>query len=192
MSSRETDVGHLHPEMRLRSLQLQAKVEEAKLPIQRYESWRDPRRQALLYATGRVPGVGVPGHHVTKARAWESAHQYGFAEDWVWWWNGAWTWAPPAGHSWDEFHQLASGCNLDRLSFEDPHVQLPGIDLPGIRSGRTPWPGGGDDAWEENVDRAVVAWGRANVTDHGILNPGAPPLVTGRPALVVPAAAPVS
>ena len=41
------------------------------------ETLRSPARQDQLYAQGRT----APGSIVTKARAWESAHQYGLALD---------------------------------------------------------------------------------------------------------------
>lgn len=44
-----------------------------------FETYRTPVRQQRLYEQGR----SEPGKVVTNARAWESAHQYGLAADFV-------------------------------------------------------------------------------------------------------------
>lgn len=186
MSAREVDPSHLHPAFRERRADLAARVAEARLPIEPFESWRSPARQAFLFAEGRTPGVGSPGHHVTFEAAWGSLHQYGLAEDWVWWFNGAWTWAPPAGHAWEEFHELAARAGLMKLDFEAPHVQLPGVSGRALLAGELPYPAGGDASWEANLEAAIVAWGRGQRIVNGQVNPGAPPLVAGRPPVPAP------
>ncbi len=184
MSARDVDPSHLHPTFRKLNADLLALVQGKGLPIEPFEMWRSPDRQALLYTEGRVEGVGTPGRKVTYEMAWQSLHQYGLACDWVWYFNGAWSWTPPAGHSWDEFHLLAAQVGLTYLNFEQPHIQLQGISARDILSGAVPYPSGGDDSWEENIEAAIVAWGRAPKTVSGIVMPGAPPLVAARPPLV--------
>lgn len=190
--TRNNDAALLHPDFRARDAKLLELVRAAGLPIEPYEGWRDPNRQAFLYTEGRVAGVGTPGHHVTFERPWESNHQGGFARDWVWWINNAWSWAAPPGHSWDEFHQLALRAGLQFLNFEEPHVQLPGISMKDITERRAPWPAGGDDTWEQNIEAAIVAWGSTGKAVGGLWMPGAPPLVSARPPLIPaqPAAGP--
>lgn len=185
-TAREANPAHLHPLFRERHAALSAYVAESKLPIEPFELWRDPNRQAFLFAEGRVPGIGQAGHHVTFEQAWESTHQYGMAADWVWWFNGAWSWAPPAGHSWDEFHALAAKAGLVWLSFEQPHVQAPNFSARDILAGKAPWPAGGDDTWEQNIEQAIVAWGREPKLASGIRQPGAPSLPIARPAIPGP------
>ncbi len=180
---RDTNILHLHPSYRERSDALMAYVIERKLPLDRYEGWRDPNRQAYLFSMGRAPGVGTPGKHPTFERAWEGNHQYGFAEDWVWLVKGRWQWDAPDGHHWDEFAEAAARAHLQRLKFEQPHVQFPGFSGKEILAGRAPWPTGGDDSWEQNIEAAIIAWGPLSKTVNGIVQPGAPRLVTERPPI---------
>jgi peptidoglycan LD-endopeptidase CwlK len=181
MSARNNDALLLHPTFRRLDSDLAEAVLAAGLPIEPYEGWRDPNRQAYLFAEGRTPGIGTPGHHVTFEGAWESMHQYGLARDWVWWINNAWSWVPPAGHSWDEFQALAAKVGLVYLNFEKPHVQLPGVSARDILHGKVPYPVGGDDSWEENLETSIITWGRLPKVVNGQQNAGAPPLVTLRP-----------
>jgi len=181
--------GHLHPTFRDLSADLSHRIAAAKLPIQPYEGWRDPNRQVELYAFGRASGVGVPGRHKTFERAWESSHQHGMAEDWVWWVNGQWSWAPPPGYTWDEFHEHVDAVGLVRLKFEEPHVQMPGFNARKILAGAATYPAGGDEEWEANIEAAALAWGLLEKKDrYGLVQPGAPHiLVSGqRPAIPVP------
>jgi hypothetical protein len=187
MGARDNDPGHLHPTFRALDDDLKAMVTAAELPIEPYEGWRDPNRQAFLFAEGRTPGIGTEGHHVTFEGAWEGLHQYGLARDWVWKVNGVWTWTPPAGHSWLEFHAMATKVGLMFLDFEQPHIQLPGVSARDILSGKVPYPDGGDDTWETNLEAAIVAWGRAPKMASGQMNAGAPSLVSSRPVISVAA-----
>lgn len=183
MSARDVDVTHLHPAFRTPFLTLQQLVQAAGLPIQPFELWRDPNRQAFLFAEGRTPGIGTPGKHPTFEGAWESMHQYGLASDWVWFVDDVWTWTAPEGHSWDEFHALATQAGLIYLKFEEPHVQLPNISARDILKGVIPYPSGGDDTWEHNIDQAIVAWGRLSKVVDGQQNAGAPSLPASRPII---------
>lgn len=188
------DVDLLHPAFRARSFDLEQRVYDAKLPIRRYEGWRDPARQADLWAFGRVSGIGTPGHHKTFEQAWQSSHQWGFAEDWVWWFAptpGAaptWSWAPPANDSWDRFGNLAAAAGLERLKFEEPHVQLPGFSARHALAGAREALAGGDSSWSKNLEAALVAWGPLSKKDrYGVVQPGVPNFFDGRPAAPVPA-----
>ena len=185
----ETSTALLHPAYRARSVDLEFRVAGKRLPISRYEGYRPPERQAALFAFGRASGVGVPGRHKTFERAWESSHQHGMAEDWVWRVDGKWSWAPPAGRSWDEFHELATAAGLQFLHFEEPHVQLPGFSARALLEGKAGYPAGGDRTWEANLEAAAAAWGMLDRKDqYGIVQPGAPhALAVGdRPAILVP------
>jgi hypothetical protein len=180
------DVSLLHPDFRARSLDLAKRVETAHLPIMRYEGWRDPSRQADLWAFGRASGIGTPGHHKTFEMAWQSSHQWGFAEDWVWWFNGAWSWAPPPGQTWDAFFALALAAGLEHLKFEEPHVQLPGFHGRHLLDGSLTLPPG-DATWQANIEAAMTAWGPLPRKDrYGIEQPGVPNLLDPRPAAPVP------
>jgi len=178
----------LHPDFRARSLDLAKRVENAHLPIMRYEGWRDPARQADLWAFGRVSGIGTPGHHKTFEMAWQSSHQWGFAEDWVWWFNGAWSWTPPgnAVDGWDLFHSFATAAGLQFLRFEQPHVQLPSFNARRLLAGTDSLPPG-DASWQANLEATMTLWGPLPRKDrYGIEQPGVPNLFDGRPAAPIP------
>ena len=53
-----------------------------------FEAWRSPQRQEYLYEQGRKR----EGPIVTKARGWDSFHQYGLAVDIACKVAGKWTW----------------------------------------------------------------------------------------------------
>jgi peptidoglycan LD-endopeptidase CwlK len=145
-----------------------------------YEGWRSPVRQCDLYARGRL--VRPIGQTVTRARAWESLHQYGLAADYVGSTGGSWIWWPSADPRWGKFHEVARFCGLEPLSFEKPHVQLAGVKIDDLRRGAYP-PGGGD-GWEECITQAIAEWGPSSRTDrYGMVHPGAPPPPEGRPPL---------
>lgn len=66
-----------------------AKARQAGFNVYIFESYRSPARQDFLYAQGR----GKPGPVVTKAKAWQSWHQYGLAVDLAVRVDGQWSWA---------------------------------------------------------------------------------------------------
>jgi hypothetical protein len=78
---RDADRSHLHPALREKLVALDSALEAKHIPLALFEGARSPNRQVELYAQGR--GTGATGHFVTKARAWESFHQYGLAVDYV-------------------------------------------------------------------------------------------------------------
>ena len=178
---RHTDVSLLHPAYRDKSLQLESRLISAGIPLRRYEGVRAPTRQAELYARGRtIPGT----KKVTKAMAWESMHQYGLAEDWVFIVGGKWTWEEPAPGMWQRFHEMAQALDLEPLSFEMPHVQLRGSSISHLKRGV--YPVGGDASWEAWLEGQIEGWGTPRREYAGIIHPGAPPPVdiAERPELV--------
>lgn len=66
-----------------------------------FEGYRSPIRQNYLF-NQRPP--------VTKARAFESAHQYGVAADFVWFEHGQWSWDDD--HPWEHLVDAARKFNL--------------------------------------------------------------------------------
>lgn len=84
-----------------------------------FEGWRSPARQDDLYAQGRT----LPGRVITKARAWESLHNFGLAVDIanlpaarMWNWNG----------DFKKYSKYFTGEGLKWLSpFEQVHYELP-------------------------------------------------------------------
>ena len=87
-----------------------------------YETYRSPERQDFLFSEKKV----------TKARAWQSAHQYGLAMDVVavktlddgtpipnsWSWDNA--------HPWAMLRELARDCGLDApIEWDRAHIEHP-------------------------------------------------------------------
>lgn len=132
-SGRISDLALLEPEFRLRLRSVLDQTEEKALPFRVYETIRSPGRQTALYARGRDRNRPDFGRTVTKARAWQSAHQYGQAADIVGWENGEWSWEDHL--PWAKLHEVAIGAGLVTLSFEKPHVQLAGFDFNALEHG---------------------------------------------------------
>jgi peptidoglycan LD-endopeptidase CwlK len=177
--SRSTDLTLLHPGCLDRALDLKARIEHERLPLEVYEAARSPWRQAELFARGRT----TAGAKVTKARAWESSHQYGMALDFVFKVNGLWTWSEPEPGAWDAFHALARGVDLHPLSFEKPHVEW-AWNLGALKKGHIPagFEGGAFERWyRDNCEK----WGSVHRIHVGQSHPGAPPLpdLDARPGL---------
>lgn len=170
--SRIATLDLLHPACHDRVLDLQARIELAKLPLKSYETLRSPWRQAELYARGRAKGNVQK--KVTKARAWESRHQYGMAVDMVFFIGGAWTWDEPEAGAWDAYHALARGCDLWPLGFEKPHVELM-WNADALKAGHLP-AGYADTAFADTFEEWCERWGSHPRTEAGLVHPGAPPL----------------
>lgn len=177
---RNNDRACLHPLMRRAAAELDDQLFQAGIPLALYEGARSPFRQVELYARGR--GVGARGKTVTRARAWESGHQWAVAGDWVFRINGVWTWDEPKPGMWNDFHRLARGVGLRPLSFEKPHVELP-VSLADLQRGALRQ---GDESWERWIEQEIERWGRDPHNVDGIIHPGAPPLpsLDERPPLV--------
>lgn len=94
-----------------------------------FETIRPPSRQEELYQRGRDPKAADFGRTVTRARAYQSAHQFGLAVDLVFKDSkGKWTWSEPFKGAWDKLHEIARAEGLEPLSFERPHLQLAGFN----------------------------------------------------------------
>jgi peptidoglycan L-alanyl-D-glutamate endopeptidase CwlK len=175
---RDTFLPNLHPQMRKAVLELEDALRLEGIPLRLYEGARSPWRQAELYARGR----GGPGLTVTKARAWESFHQYGMAADFVFWHDGVWDWNEPKEGLWHDYSRIADAVGLRSLSFERPHVELP-LRLVDLQRGIYP---AGDPSWLTWLETNVEQWGQRAKDIAGLIHPAAPPLrsLDERPALV--------
>lgn len=152
--SRDTDLKHLHPDVRKRCTVVLAKLAAVDLPFQIFEGYRTPQRQAWLYAQGRTR----PGDIVTKARAWESYHQYGMAADFVLKVDGNWSWSSSGKwkNAWKDLHIVAGKEGLEPLSWELPHLQAADLTLAQLRAGR--YPAGGDHDWAKHLEGQIAGW----------------------------------
>ncbi len=171
--TRDAERSSLHPLFREKIEAVLAGIAKEGLAFKLFEGFRSPARQNALFGKGR----SSPGDVVTYARAWESLHQYGLAADFVLFLDGKWSWDDKgeAASWWKRLGEIAQGAGLERLSFETPHLQLPGANLRELRAGV--YPTGGDASWAENLERAILSWSG---------EPGAPPppmLSSERPPL---------
>ena len=79
-----------------------------------FETYRSPERQDYLFRVRKT----------TKARPWQSPHQYGLAADFVPRVNGGWSWAP--NHDYEFLKKCAQECGLDvPISWDRCHVEAP-------------------------------------------------------------------
>lgn len=118
MQLRNDRIEDLHPFCRDRFLALQQKLivnaTGGKPLFLVFETYRSPAKQQQEYKEGD-----------TKAQAWRSPHQWGFAADFVPYVNGNWTWDRPEG-DWDYLRQCAIECGLTRpLLWDKPHIEHP-------------------------------------------------------------------
>lgn len=132
----------LHPQFRRRLERLLGLLRNEGIPLEPFETIRPPSRQEALYARGRDPHADDFGRTVTRARAYQSAHQFGMGADLVFKVDGRWTWDEPESGQWSRLRHLAMECGLESLSFEQPHVQIADFDWrPLVRGPET------DEAW---------------------------------------------
>lgn len=127
MSGRRSDMDLLRPNFRAALERLEDGLEAAGSPLRVFETVRSPARQEELYQRGRDPKADDFGRTVTRARAYQSAHQHGLAADLVGWVDGKWTWDLP-DKEWRLLGTLAKREGLEQLDIEQPHVQLVGFD----------------------------------------------------------------
>lgn len=79
-----------------------------------FEGYRTPQRQAHLLRVEKT----------TKADAWQSAHNYGLAVDYVGWVDGKWSWHDDL--DWDGLDTMVAQCGLLRpIRWDRPHVEHP-------------------------------------------------------------------
>lgn len=169
---RDTDISHLHPEARERFGAVLAALDTADLPFRIFEAYRTPQRQAYLYAQGRTR----PGKIVTKARAWESYHQYGIAADFVLRIDNTWSWRSDGRwrNAWKDLHTIGRKNGLEPLSWELPHLQIANLEIGDLMNGK--YPKGGDDDWAEHLEGQIAGW-------SGIPHAPPTPTVAERPGL---------
>lgn len=76
-----------------------------------FEGYRSPERQQILFDQKK-----------TKARPYQSAHQFGLAVDFVPKVNGQWSW--DLHHDWDALRRLAHAHGFDNdIVWDRPHVE---------------------------------------------------------------------
>jgi peptidoglycan L-alanyl-D-glutamate endopeptidase CwlK len=172
---RTADPAFLHPSMRAACEHLENALKAKGIPLARYEGGRSPLRQLGLYSQGRVSGIGTSGKFVTRAKPWQSFHQFGLAADYVFQINGQWTWVEPEAGMWDEYTKTCEALSLRTLSFERPHVELP-WNMALLGAGK--YPPGGDESWKAWLDAQIESWGHDARDVNGITMPGAPPSPT--------------
>lgn len=90
---------------------------KAGLRVEVFEAYRSPQRQEHLYHSGRLR----PGAVVTRAKQWESWHNYGLAVDIVFKdEKGQWTWEG----EWSKVTKIFTDVGLEGLTWEKPHFQM--------------------------------------------------------------------
>lgn len=110
----------LHPKARQNFMALAAVLEDQhrtgqiKTLFKPFEGYRSPERQNYLFHVEKT----------TKARAFQSAHNYGLAVDFVAWEDGRWSWAEH--HDWAALAFCARQRGLwAPISWDRPHVEHP-------------------------------------------------------------------
>ena len=120
------NINDLHPLMRDPVRKLEGVLLDAGLlgtgtapGFRLFEGYRSPERQDHLFKT--TPSV-------TRARGWQSAHQYGLAVDYVWWTGSEWSWNA-LDHPWDQLRSaafLGGKVGLTApLKWDLPHIEHP-------------------------------------------------------------------
>lgn len=114
---RTADFLLLHPSCKERFSDLRFRLKEGFrrgntfTDFREFETYRHPFRQNEAFA-----------NKVSRARAYESAHQFGLAVDFVPWDNGRWSWLPT--HDWDFLRRTAIDAGLvSSLSWDRAHVE---------------------------------------------------------------------
>lgn len=85
------------------------------VPFRVFETYRTPHAQDAAFTRG-----------ASKAKAFQSPHQFGLAVDFVPFVNGRWTWEPPGGATaWDGLDEIVKGFEgLSRpISWDRPHIE---------------------------------------------------------------------
>lgn len=151
---RDVDLDHLHPTVREAARWVIQRLNDEGHEFRLFEGFRTPQRQEYLYSQGRTR----PGRIVTRARPWNSYHQYGFAVDLVLFINGRWSWETGGASraAWSRMHELGGERGLVPLSWELPHLQLAEINLAQLKAGH--YPADGDRSWAENLEAAIAGW----------------------------------
>lgn len=150
------------------------------LPFVVFEAYRQPDRQAFLYAQSRTS----PGPKVTDADAWQSIHNYGMAADLVLHVHNVNPWetgrvgGKDYSRDWTKMRRHAERIGLKLLSWDLPHVEYPGTRWQELQRGQFP-PGGGT-IWGANIQRMAAAFPDNAPTDFsGLFGAGATGTPTG-------------
>lgn len=85
---RNNNIDLLAPFVRERARIALTNAQNDGYPVAIFEGYRSPARQETLYSQGRT----TAGKIVTRARAWQSTHQYGLAIDIAYLKNNRWSW----------------------------------------------------------------------------------------------------
>ncbi len=121
------DTNYLHPSFRQIAKTIEARLArdyqhgKTKTQFKVFETYRDVRRQEYLFHYG---------NGVTKARGWESAHNFGFAVDFVPWHEGQWSWANEHDYEHLAFVATLAGARVP-IKWDRVHVES--LAWPGIR-----------------------------------------------------------
>lgn len=113
----DRDLSHLNPRMQQRMDEVLAILDQdPDLSCFRvFEGYRSPMRQEQLYR--QQPPV-------TKAKAWRSVHQFGFAVDLVPFIDGEWEWDRPKLYQ--RLHAILDGHLVFPIEWDKGHAELPG------------------------------------------------------------------
>ncbi|MEO6276291.1 D-alanyl-D-alanine carboxypeptidase family protein [Roseateles sp.] len=175
--TRLNDPAQLHPKFREALANLLAKAAAENRPFKLFEAFRTPERQAWLYEQGRTR----PGGIVTKAKPWQSFHQFGLGADLVLFVNGQWTWSSDGvlAEHWRRLPELAAEVGLRSLSWEAPHVEWP-IEL---RDAVGPeLLASADDTWVDTLSSASARWRSSGQSGGPDLQPAQRPELANGPA----------
>ena len=148
MVGERRDLDDLHPHVRTVVRGALEDLVHENLPFQVYEAYRTPQRQHSLFRQGSV----------TKADAWQSYHQCELAVDLVFKDDREWSWdaSGRCDALWRRMNDIGRAHGLEPLSWEKPHLQLPGVRLADLRAGH--YPPGGDESWAAAPTEAIENW----------------------------------
>jgi peptidoglycan L-alanyl-D-glutamate endopeptidase CwlK len=184
---RSAEISLLHPVIREPVVEVVERLRERNIPLRRFETWRSPFRQAELYARGRSKTAPWKTMKiVTYAKAWQGPHLYGLGVDFQPHYDGRWQFV--ANEEWTAaLREIGKPLGLvpivgkEGKLLDPPHLQWTRWNQGDCLTGN--YPSGYDDAWEENLDAAIAAWGFGPKTILGIRHPSAPPFVGGHPGV---------
>ncbi len=116
----DKDVTKLAPFVQTRLALALNECHDAGYPVVVCEAYRTPQRQDWLYESGRTR----KGKIVTRAKAWQSWHQYGVGLD-LSFSDGRKMWWPKSDDPiWDRVHDIFARFGFEDLTFERAHVQI--------------------------------------------------------------------
>lgn len=130
---RQSELWALHPNFRKKIVRVIERLDIAfhdgriAHEFRLFETYRDPVRQHALF---------LERPRVTQADAWQSAHNYGVACDFVGWVKGGPSW--DAGLDWDMFAKIVAeqpGCHVP-IKWDKGHVEW--TQWPKIRAAYEP------------------------------------------------------